>query len=402
MRIGIDGRFLLEKNLTGVGEYATKMLESWAKFFVNEEVLVFLNSFKRIDEEKLAFLKKFSNVRICYWRFPNKLLNLLFYFLAWPKLDKLLGGVDLLFLPNINFAPVSFGCRTILAVHDLSFERHPETFSFKRRLWHFLVNPRRLAMRADELWAVSLSTAEDLQCLYGIKKTKIKIIYSPFDFYFFASWKKDKDWEIRKEKLRKKYSLPDKFILSLSTLEPRKNLVSLIEAFELFLDTARTVEERKICLVLAGGKGWLWKDIDQVIKKSRWQKQIFLIGFVEKEEKSALYRLAEVFVYPSIFEGFGYPPVEAMASGAPVIVSNNSSLGEVVNSAGILIDPFRPFEIYLALREFLADKELKKIYSQKGVARAQKLFEESRKQLKEAFFSIEKQLKNDIRNNLIH
>lgn len=382
MRIGIDGRFLLEKNLTGVGEYASRRVSQMAEFFPNDELVVFLNSFRSVEEKRLDFLKKFSNVRIRRFGFPNKLLNLFFYFLAWPKIDRLLGGVDIFFLPNINFAPVSRDCRLLLTVHDLSFERWPETFSWKRRLWHFLVNPRRLCRRADRIWAVSGSTAEDLISLYQVQPEKIEIVYSPFDYYYFAERKEDILGKA--EQIRKKYSLPNRFVLSLSTLEPRKNLVSLIRAFELWQAEAATPREKELCLVMAGGKGWLWKEIFSAIERSPVKNKIFPIGFVEKEEKKILYRLAEGFVYPSLFEGFGYPPLEAMASGVPLVASSGSSLDEVVGEAGILVDPFRPFEIFLALKEILNSEELAEFYSRRGKKKAWEVFQTEEKQTQSA------------------
>lgn len=382
MRIGIDGRFLLEKNLTGVGEYALGMIEELANFFPQAELVVFLNSFHSIEEGKIDFLKKNPNVKVRYFHFPNKLLNLLFFLLAWPKIDQMLGKVDVFFLPNLNFSPLSKKCKVILAVHDLSFERWPETFSWKRRLWHFLINPRRLCQRADLIWAVSESTKKDLEMLYQIKKEKIKVIYSPFEYAFFADKKNNFQEEVS---LRKKYSLPKNFILSLNTIEPRKNLISLIQAFEFFQAKAKKEEDKEIFLVIAGGKGWLWKKIFSRINSSPVKDKIIFIGFVEKEEKPLLYRLAKVFVYPSLFEGFGYPPLEAMASGTPVIVSNNSSLNEVVDDCGILINPFRPFEIYLALRELFSSVELQEFYSLKGQFQAKKIYEEGIKQARKVF-----------------
>lgn len=381
MRIGIDGRFLLEKNLTGVGECAVGMIKKMAEFFPEAKITIFVNSFRKVEKEKLVFLKEFSHVQVRHFRFPNKVLNAFFYFFSWPKIDWLLGGVDVFFLPNINFAPLSKKCQSILMMHDLSFERWPETFSWKRRLWHFLINPRRLCQKTDTLWAVSLSTKEDLEALYGIKKEKIRIVHSPFDWEFFAEKKFFVDEE---QALRKKYSLPEKFILSLGTIEPRKNLIALIRAFEHFQSKAMSQEEKKISLVIAGGRGWLGEETFSAVENSLFKDQIFLIGFVEKEEKPLLYRLAEVFVYPSLFEGFGYPPLEAMASGTPVIVSNNSSLSEIVEDAGILIDPFHPFEIFLALKELFASPELKANYSQKGHLQAKAIFELGKKQADEA------------------
>ena len=241
-----------------------------------------------------------------------------------------------------------------------------------------MVNPRQLSQTANILWAVSQSTADDLQTLYQIKKEKIKVVYSPFDYNFFTR----KNFSLQeKEVLRKKYNLPKKFILSLSTLEPRKNLISLIKAFELFQKNATVMEEKELTLVIAGGKGWLWKETLSAVEKSPVKDKIFLIGFVQKKEKPCLYQLADIFVYPSLFEGFGYPPLEAMASGLPVIASNNSSLPEIIDQGGLLIDPFRPFEIYLGLKELIENSELRKYYQTLGRWRAKDLVQQTKNQV---------------------
>jgi glycosyltransferase involved in cell wall biosynthesis len=157
--------------------------------------------------------------------------------------------------------------------------------------------------------------------------------------------------------VQKKYHLPYRFLLSLGTFEPRKNLGSLLSAFEAFQATALG-ELSKYELVIAGAPGWKGDSLRMRIADSPAQKKIHLIGCVAEEDKPALYALAAVFVYPSFYEGFGFPPLEALSMGIPVIASHSASLPEVIGNAGVLIDPYRPDELLMALREVLGDREL--------------------------------------------
>lgn len=170
----------------------------------------------------------------------------------------------------------------------------------------------------------------------------------------------------------KKYSLPYHFILYLGTIEPRKNIKAIIRAFSL-LQSEGNHELEKYSLVIAGASGWRAHEVLQEINQSSCRDKIVMTQFVADEDKSALYNLASLFVYPSIFEGFGLPPVEAMSCGVPVIVSNNSCFPEVIGDAGILIDPYQPEEIYQAMRAVLLDKDLHGMLSARGLKRCKEL-----------------------------
>jgi glycosyltransferase involved in cell wall biosynthesis len=167
--------------------------------------------------------------------------------------------------------------------------------------------------------------------------------------------------------VQKRYQLPFKYILSFATFEPRKNLISVIEAYEEFMLQNPTSPQY---LVLAGSPGWEKRALYQRIRQSAMHERIHLIGFVAEEDKPAVYNLASVFVYPSVYEGFGFPPLEAMACGVPVIVSHSSSLPELVGDAGILIDPYRPQEIFDALEAILKDTELSALLRKRGLERS--------------------------------
>jgi len=353
MRIGIDVRCLAEGRRTGVEEYTLNILRNLFEIDRKNEYILFFNSFSK-SKVDFSWTDKYSNVKIKKSNFPNKLLNLSFWYLNWPKIDKLVGGVDVFFLPNIIFGSFSLKTKLVLTIHDLSFERYPETFSWKRRLWHFFVNPKKICQRADKIMAVSDSTKEDIKSIYKITSDKIEVVKSGIGENFKYLDRNNPNL-IR---IKEKYNLPYKFILYLGTFEPRKNISGLIHAFNNLQKKSKGTDLERIKLVLVGHSGWLSREIFLEIEKSDYKEKIFYLGSFPEEEKIYLYNLASVFVYPSLFEGFGFPPLEAIKCEVPVISSNNSSLPEVIEQKGILIDPDRPDEICEALRQVLTSKEL--------------------------------------------
>lgn len=350
MRIGIDIRSLAAGRRTGVEEYTIGLLKELFQSGREHEYILFFNAWGQAEPD-LSWAEGFAHVRVRRFRIPNKLLNFSLWYLRYPKLDRLIGGVDVFFMPNLNFAAFSRKTKVFVTAHDLSFELFPEFFSWKQRLWHFAVNFRGLLRRADCVIAVSESTQDDLSSIYGIPREKIRVIPSGVDERFAPMNRND----LTLLAVQEKYHLPYKFFLYLGTIEPRKNLESLLKAFEVFRRTA-IGEMAKYELVLAGRPGWNYEALFKAIEESPVKEAIHLIGFVDDADKPALYNLANVFIYPSFYEGFGFPPLEALASGTPVIASHSAALPEVIGEAGVLIDPYRPDEILQALREIAKDK----------------------------------------------
>lgn len=351
MRIGIDIRSLAAGRRTGVEEYTIGLLQTLFRTGTEHTYVLFFNAWGK-TEPALDWAEGFSNVEIQRFHIPNKLLNLSLWYLKRPRLDRLIGGVDVFFMPNLNFAAVSRGVKLAVTAHDLSFEFFPETFSWKQRLWHFAINFRSLLNRADTIIAVSGSTKDDLVTRYGIPAAKVHVIQSGIDERFTPMDRND----LALLTVQNKYHLPYKFILYLGTIEPRKNLSALLQAFEAWQREAVSDELSRYELVLAGRPGWKYAEFFTAIDRSPVRDKIHMIGFVDDADKPALYNLASVFVYPSFYEGFGFPPLEALACGVPVIASHSASLPEVIGEAGVLIDPYRPDEILQAFRSILSDK----------------------------------------------
>ncbi|MFA7209118.1 MAG: glycosyltransferase family 1 protein [Parcubacteria group bacterium] len=368
MRIGIDVRCLTQGRNTGVEEYTFNLLTNLFKLDTRNEYVLFFNSF-RSEAVDFSWIKEFPNVSLKRFAWPNKLLNFLFWYLDWPKIDKMIGGADIFFMPNIIFGSVSRKTKLILTIHDLSFARYPETFSWKRRLWHVFINPQKMCRRADRVIAVSDSTAQDVANLFRIKPEKIRAAHSGLSEKFKVLDRNNGELV----RVKEKYGLPYKFILFLGTIEPRKNIAAIIAAYNQLQRDASDANQEEIAkyrLVIAGSDGWLNGEIFAEINASRYRDKIIVAKFIDEEDKEFVMNLASLFVYPSIFEGFGFPPLEAMACGVPVITSNNSSLPEIVGKGGIMVDPHKPDELYRAMKEVLAGSGLRDDLVGKGLAQA--------------------------------
>ncbi len=366
MRIGIDVRCLAEKQYSGISEYTYNLLNNLFKIDQQNQYFLFYNAIKAAKIPEF----KFANVSIKKFHYPNKIFNLALRFLKIVQIDKLIGGVDVFLIPNFLFLNLSKDCKKILIVHDLSFELYPEFFTHKKRLWHFLISPKSLCRKADRIIAISENTKNDLINFYKISPEKIAVIYPGINDLFFRE-----ATDAERQRVKNKYQLPENYIFYLGNLEPRKNIESLILAFG-------ALENKNLSLVIAGGQGWKYKKIYRLWKNSPAKDRIKFLGYVENQDKPALYQLAKAFIYPSIYEGFGLPPVEAMASGTPVITSFNSSLPEAIGPAGLLIDPNNVNEIAKTIGLLLADEKLTADLKSQGKTQAQKfVWEKSAKEI---------------------
>jgi len=368
-KIGIDVRCLTEGRKTGVEEYTLNFLKHLFEIDKKNTYVLFLNSFGK-SKTNLDWIKRFSRVSLKKFSYPNKVLNFLFWYADWPKIDRMLGGVDYFFMPNIIFGAVSKNVKLITTFHDLSFVRYPETFSWKRRLWHTFVNSKKIAQKSKKIITVSTSTKNDLISVYGVDPEKIEVIQSGISKKFRVINRNDR----KLLEVKQKYKLPYKFILYLGTIEPRKNIVGVIQAYnslQKFVSHEKVKNLAEYKLVIAGSSGWLSEKIFAEVEKSKNKENIQIIDFIEDTDKEYVFNLASLFAYPSFFEGFGFPPLEAMKCGVPVIVSNSSSLPEVVGRGGIMIDPNKPDEIFEAMKEILINPEFKNELIRRGIDRAQ-------------------------------
>lgn len=363
LTIGIDIRVLARGTRTGIEEYVLNLLPRLLPLDQKIKYKLFYNAFRKV---KLNYpWLNLSNVELCESRVPNRALDLF----RWPKINKFLGNIDIFFSPHFLPIAIPKNCKRVITFHDLSFKHYPEFFSGFRKLWHWLTFPKSQAQKADKIIADSQSTKEDLIKIYGIDPKKIEVIYLGISKNF-------KPVKSNKEKS----------ILYFGTIEPRKNLILIIKAFEVL---KKELSDPHLKLVIAGAKGWLYKDILKKVENSRFRKDIIFTGVVDDKDRPRLYNSADVFVYPSFFEGFGFPPLEAMACGTPTIVSNTSSLPEVVGRGAIMIDPYNVDELVLAIRSVLEDKDLRNDLVVKGLKQAKKFnWDKTAKQVLNIFKSL--------------
>lgn len=356
MKIGIDIRCLMEPQYSGISEYTYNLLKNIFQADSTNQYVLFYNSSKQPNVPDFDF----PNVKFKEYKFPNKIFNLSLRFLKIVEIDKLIGGVDVFLIPNFLFLNLSKNVRKVLIVHDLSFELYPEFFTAKKRLWHKLIGPKQMCEQADTIIAISENTKNDIIKIFNIDSNKIKVVYPGIANNFFEQIN-----DTKKVEVKKKYNLPDNYIFYLGNLEPRKNVETLLKAFEL-------VKDKNMYLVLAGSKAWKYKNINKLYNSSKAKSRIKFLGYVDTEDKHALYSLATAFVYPSIYEGFGLPPLEAAASGTPVISSFNSSLVEAVGDSGLLIDPNNYNELAIVIDKLLSDKKLQDSLVEKGLKNVEK------------------------------
>jgi glycosyltransferase involved in cell wall biosynthesis len=241
------------------------------------------------------------------------------------------GPLDLLHAPDFVLPPTR--ARTLLTIHDLAFMVHPECAEPSMVRYLTDVVPRGLR-RADAILADSEATRRDLASLLAIDPMRVDLVYPGVGPRFRSMSVEEV------EPVRRRLGLPDRFVLFVSTIEPRKNLVRLLEAFAQVLQIETSNLQSAICnlhLVIAGRRGWMYDEVFATIDRLQLRERVQLLDFVHDKDLPALYNLAVAFAYPSIYEGFGIPPLEALACGTPTVTADNSSLPEVVGDAAVLV-----------------------------------------------------------------
>lgn len=286
--------------------------------------------------------------------------------------------------PDIIFSPTHYiprfapgRVKRVVTIFDLSFLHSPESF-LKKDLWQLKNWTKFSVENADHIITISKFSKQDIVSQYGMDKNKITVAYPGYDKekYKIQNVSKETAFGRAKSKLKevkRKYKIGDNYLIYIGTIQPRKNLIRLMEAF------ARVAREKiELELVLVGKargegrQGWLYEDILQTPRNLGIEDRVKFLGFVQTEDLSLLLSGALAFVQPSLWEGFGIPVVEAMATGTSVIVSNVSSLPEVVGKAGFLVDPYSVDQIEQAIRTITVDKKLRQKYSKAGIVQAKK------------------------------
>jgi glycosyltransferase involved in cell wall biosynthesis len=346
MRIAIEYNSAL-RQVAGIGRYTRELVRALAELQSGDEIVLVYAARDLKENAALDGLRRLQslNPRVTAVPIPlsERWLTILWQRARLPlPIERWTGAIDVLHAPDFVLPPARTPHR-IVTVHDLSFRLHPEAAHQRLRRYLESAVPRSLR-RAERVLVVSHSTAHDLERLMHVSADKIRVLYHGIGTQF----RRVEDAKVLSA-VRARYGLPQHFLLHVGTIEPRKNLLRLIAAYE---ELRKERRYRDLGLVLAGKPGWL---ADPILRRAGMTPGVILTGAVADDDLPALYSLADVLAYPSLYEGFGFPPLEALACGTPAVTSNTSSLPELVAGAALMVDPQDSAALAAALRRALDD-----------------------------------------------
>ena len=353
---------------TGVGWYIYNIVKELSKTDKNDYIAEFINFMGRHDvKSQIDYDIKIKQ---------NKLLTYTMYNFLTKKMNishNLILGTKSDIYHFFNFTiPKNIKGKVIVTIYDTVFFSAPETMGDMKAISEY----KYAAERSDLILTISESAKSDIIKHFNVDEKKIEIVTPGIDLEKYLHNYTD----IELENVRKKYKLPENYILYLGTIEPRKNIERTIKAF---IKYKKEVKD-DLKFVIVGGKGWKYDNIMKLIESMG--TDIILTGYIDEEDKIPIYKLAQIFAFPSLYEGFGMPVLEAMAAGVPVITSNVSSLPEVAGDAAILVNPLNEDEIFEAYKKILSDKKLQLEMIEKGLEQAKKFeWKESAKVLEQIY-----------------
>ncbi len=342
MIIGIDASRTAKQFKTGTETYSTELISALSKIDRKNEYILYTpvgiteklpNLGSNFKQKILPFGKFWTQLRLSYEFLRKK--------------------PDVFFVPA-HTLPLVVPKNSVVTIHDLGFKHYPELYSFTDTNYHNWALGHSVKS-ADHIIAISEYTKKDIMRFFTIDPTKISVIYEGYDQELFRP-------------LKKKTSIDKPYILFIGRLEEKKNIVGMIKAYAI-LRKENKIQHK---FVLAGNPGFGYEKIDAEIKSlpENIKKDIVLPGYVSQESYVELLKSADILFFCSFFEGFGLPPLEAMASGVPVVASDRTSIPEICRKAALLVDPEKPFEMAVALSKIINDKGLRKALISKGIARA--------------------------------
>ncbi|MBI1871733.1 MAG: glycosyltransferase family 4 protein [Chlamydiae bacterium] len=345
-KISMDVQPLLGSK-SGVGYYIWGLIHGLAKIdHENTYQLSFFdfrNQGFKVPRPGTQFYQKRS-------RLPGRMIQYLWKTCAWPNYNTFFGGCDLYHFPNFVIQPLK-GVKKVVTIHDLSFFRYPE-YTDPKNLKYLRNKIGDTVYGADEIIVDSHFTKSELLSFFKIEKERIHVIHLGIDSRF-----------------QKGTALREKQILFVGTLEPRKNIEGLLSAFKIFLDRTHWMDYR---LTLVGMKGWLYEGMMKALENHPYREKIECLNYVSEEDLPLLYQKAALFIYPSFYEGFGLPPLEALSSGTPVIAARRASLPEVLGDAALWIDPQNAEAIAIAIERMIREEGLKSELIRKGEEQVKK------------------------------
>ncbi len=356
LRIGIDYTPAIRQR-AGIGRYTRELVRALAGQDPNNQYILFCATGRGGSPEAQPPAPNFA-VRLS--GLSDRTLIILWHRLRLPiSVEQWTGPLDLFHSPDFTLPPLS-RAGGLVTVHDLAFLRVPECAEPRLRTYLSSVVPRSLR-RAQHILADSECTRQDLAALLDVAWDKITVVPAGVSAHFHPDIP-----DAEKMSVRQRYRLERPYILSVGTVEPRKNHVTLIAAYGRLRRTTGLPHE----LVIAGAKGWLYEPIYAAPAANGLTDHVRFLGLVDDRDLPALYAAADAFAFPSLYEGFGLPPLEAMACGVPAVVANNSSLPEVVGDAALLVDARDEVGLAAALERVLADGDLRSALRARGIRQA--------------------------------
>lgn len=357
MRIGISTS-VIQRGKTGIAQYLFALLRAFLPHADQNQFVLFV---LEEDLPLFAFAKNRMQIVPVPEAFRPPVKNILWHQRALPQLVRDL-DLDVLHVPSYRRMLWPHPCPLVATIHDLAPFRVPKKYSASRMFYGRVV-ARQLAQRQDAIIAISENTARDVQQFFDVAPENLHVIHNGLEHDRFFPGSREQ----AQAEMAERHQLHKPFFLYVARLEhPGKNHVRLISAFNQF--KAKTGSDWQLVF---GGSDWHGADaIHAAAQQSPFASEIRFLGFVPDEDLPNLYRAADAFVYPSLYEGFGMPPIEAMACGCPVICSTNGSLGEVVGDAAAIVDPQNIDSMANQLSLLAGDTHLRERLRQAGLVRA--------------------------------
>ncbi len=373
--IGIDYTPAYEQG-GGIGRLTRDLIATLARLDTETQYKLFVSGAKKSDLPPTSA----PNFQWKPTRITPKWLARIWHRTGLPvPVEVFAGKVDLFHATDFTLPPTLSHTKTIVTVHDMSYVRVSDAASPKLKAYLDVVVPRS-TKRADHVIADSQATKDDLMSLYSLPDEKITVLLSGIDSRYQKITDNDAILTMRNI-----YKIPSSpYLFTIGTIQPRKNYSRVIRALKILREKGYDLH-----LVIAGGKGWLEDEMYKTLAESGMQDYVHLIGFADDEHIAALYSGAECVVFPSLYEGFGFPVLEGMACGTPVVTSNVSSLPEVAGDAALMVDPYDIEAISDAIQRILDDSELGDMLIQRGFEQSKKFtWENSAKHLREIYENV--------------
>ncbi len=371
IQVGLDARPALNQR-TGVGNYVFNLIQSLVELSVNEEFILFSNSFK--NQFNIAEFKELPNCSIRHFRYPNVLMNLLWERFGGNLLKKLTCNPNVIhFTGHIPKNPGNIP--SVATVHDLFNVKFPESVAPE-----FRVSPKTFARslkKIKKIIAVSDYTKTDLVNFLDIPEKKISVVHHGIRTNFLPDASKGVENKDR-------FNISGDYILCVGTLEPRKNYLKTLEAFKIIQNRFPDLK-----LVIAGGNGWRSDEIHEKANALKLGNSALFLGYVGYSDLPTLYKKASAFIFPSIYEGFGLPVLEALSFNVPIAISNVTSLPKIAGKAALTFDPNAPEDIAEQIIRLLEDSDLRENLEQSGKERIKSFtWEETAKKTLEVYRSL--------------